>query len=301
MLEVIYPNAVTNVEVNSENPNFPGSNLLNDHPKSRWYANGVNEATLTVHVQANSSRLCIYSTNATAVEGTIKTGLGLTWLHFGDSSGASGNGIDWGASALSSGYVYEPDSSGMADSSLGAERDGGYGIIWEETQFGPGITISIDGTGRIWIEYPDFDRAHTVTLTLSCPEGEILYAGIIKGGIPMKFDFPTGVTQSMKDYSLVDELRDGSRWFKKRDLVRVFNLTIPMERRATDLNDFFDFMMDLHYNSGPGPIVYKLFNDVEGAEDGGDWVVFGYMSDVRGDHMAGFNRTMTTFKLTEVL
>lgn len=67
MYKIIYEEKQTAITSDSENVNFPATNLLDDKPKKLWKAvTGDNTATLSVTVSAGVKAIGIFNTNATS-------------------------------------------------------------------------------------------------------------------------------------------------------------------------------------------------------------------------------------------
>ena len=71
-MKAIYPDRISSVSADTENAEYPASNIQNDMQKKVWKAT-ASTATLTIVVDAYSKAIAIFNTNADSVTISIKT------------------------------------------------------------------------------------------------------------------------------------------------------------------------------------------------------------------------------------
>jgi hypothetical protein len=136
-------------------------------------------------------------------------------------------------------------------------------------------TFSIDLSSphthnRLWQSYTEQTAVHTVTITLTAPVGEAVYAGCLKIGKGVSLVNPKyGLSESRRDFSIVKELNNGAYYIRKKDPVRKFDLSF-LEDRA---GDFYTFSAVADYY-GPQPLAMLL---VDGSADDHEWAIFGHI------------------------
>jgi len=71
---LIYPEKLSTVTADTEDTEYPASNLEDSKIKKVWKSSGSNVGTLTATVSANSNKLALFGTNAVSATVTIKIG-----------------------------------------------------------------------------------------------------------------------------------------------------------------------------------------------------------------------------------
>ncbi len=190
-MKVIYPDKVTVISASEVNTAFPISNVQNDHVKKVWKANS-NDAVINVGVSSGSA-VALFGSNATSA--VVKTRIG-------------GLGGQWDAAAQW--------HDGIGD----AGADGAWDVENLTTETIKFDTLST-GQSALWCDYTDPGSGHTVEITLSSAAGTILEVGIIRAGTVRDFrDSEYGIREGFRDYSIQEELTNGSWYEKKRGIVR---------------------------------------------------------------------------------
>ena len=256
-MRVIYPDNITTVSASSENPNFPIANVSNDHIKKVWKADS-NEAVVHVGVSSGSA-LALYGTNATSITAKTRTG---------------GQGGAWAATAQ------WDAAAAWAAGSLTEEV-----ILFD--------TLST-GQAALWCDYTDPGSALALEITISSAAGTTLEAGVIRAGTVRDFkDSKYGIKEGFIDFSIKEELANGAWYYKKRDIVRTFSLTL-LEDRASD---FYTFMHNVALLRGQQPLAWRLSENVTDWQ----WIVYAAFDGLpMGDH-AYVSDSLIQIKLKEVV
>jgi len=230
-MKLIYPVNIASISADEENANYPAANLMDNHPKKVW--KGTSRDAIVTAVTSGGGALAIIATNATSI--TIAISSGQTWL------------LDTGW-ALDTGWVL--DTTGDSDTT--------------ETSLLPG-----DISGALWSDFAAVrTSSFTATITFTAAAGEIIQAGVILCGTLRTFVDPMrGISDGLKDYSIVKELNNGAWYIRKRDLVRMFAFSILEDRDA----DFYTFMLTVAKALGPSPIAWRILTkNITDSE----WIVF---------------------------
>jgi len=204
-MKIIYTNNVTAVSANSEDANYPATNLQNDYTKDLWQAAaGINEAVVYVTVSSGAA-VALFNTNATSA--TITAGI-------------AGN-YQWEA-----GYSWEAD------------------VSWESSETVT-ATFNLTGDGgSFWADYAEITTSHLITITLTAASGTDVNAGVVQAGAVNEFQDPRyGIDETSQDYSVELELNSGSEYYVKRDIARIMSNLQILETRANAFafkHDIFD-------------------------------------------------------------
>lgn len=274
MKHVIYPEYQGTPTANSEDTNFPATNLLTDYRKQVWKSDGLQTATLRVPISANSSVISLHGTNAeTAIctitldsaeqtldaEAAVELGGGRVTIPL------TAHGYLEGQTILFNGTDNYDDVYTLASQASGGDDDIVISSAYSAETFDGDETacIAIESTthdlttpvtlDRFWQEYTEQVAAHHATIKLTAGSGETVEAGVVRAGGLLTFVNPQyGASQSPKDYSIIKELRNGALYIKKRDIVRKFSYTMEMLRSLC-------FELLEHYdNYGPEPFTILI-------------------------------------------
>lgn len=238
-MKIIYPDNITSVSADEENANFLAVNVQTDYIKEVWKATSV-DAVLTLVVSSGKGA-ALFGCNASSVSVTILTGLDGAWAAAGD-----GNiGGAWGATG-----------------------DGHIGVSWAVSEFSE-VTTTYDlnetGLGALWIDYTEMSIQHTIKIELT--GSATIEVGVAKAGAIKEFNDPQyGITEGLRDYSLIKELSNGAMYVKKRDVVRTFGLNFFVTRD----DDFYDFMDVIYRQNGSNPLAYRLSSALTDFQ----WIVY---------------------------
>lgn len=179
-------------------------------------------ATLTVEVSKGSA-VELLNTNATSA--TVTAGSGES---FEDEAGFSPE----------AGYTYADDQ------------------VWVESVY------SLPGSaGRLWAEYAPFSGPHVVNISLTAAAN--VSAGILRAGNVEEFRDPSyGMVEGSRDYSIERELNNGADYYRKRNVVRIFDGLTTVETKE----NAFKFKHNIFDAIGPKPLAMRLSNTLDDQE-----------------------------------
>ena len=250
--KIIYPDNITSVSADEENANFPVENVQTDYIKEVWKATSE-DAQLVLKVSSGKGA-ALFGCNAASVVVTVSLGgLAAEWAAAGDGH----DGAEWGA------------ASGGHE---GAEWEGGeYDVVTE-------YDLDEAGLGALWLDYNEITTTHFVTIDLTMAAGSIIEVGVAKAGDVYSFPEPTyGITEGLRDYSIVKELSNGAWYVKKRDIVRTFSLKLIMDRDT----EFYDFMHKIYLLRGSSPLAWRISAGLGNFQ----WIVYARAEDMpQGAH-----------------
>jgi hypothetical protein len=227
--------------------------VLTDSPKQKWTSNGVDTATLTCSVSGESDAVAVFATNAQSISATITDPNEFDWQN-----------VDW------------------------------MNVTWSET-FVP-ITASINAQGATNTYWADSSLSFSgveVELVFAAATGATVEAGIVVIGKKTEFSDPFyGLQQGLRDYSIFEEMSNGSEYYKQRDIVRTFTGGSLVDRDT----EFYDFMHGVARTYGRAPKAWKV-TDVDNFQ----WVVYARLDGMPIGSHAYPNHSTTTFNLIEVI
>ena len=205
---------VTSCVASTEDADFPDENMRDNFTKNVWKATG---STATIQVQCNKgSSVCIINTNATSV--VIKAGSGDSYTP-------------------ESGFAYEA------------------GFVDADDEVATIVVSDLSGEhGLAWADYSEFTLPHLLTIELET-DGDPVEVGVLRAGNVEEFADPAyNHSESSIDFSIEKELNNGADYFKKRNVVRVFDNLEMIETRVNAWkfkHDIFDYI-------GPQPVVIRM-------------------------------------------
>jgi hypothetical protein len=218
-MKQLWENLITSVSASSENENFPADLLLNRSPKIAWVAaDGVYSAVLTAETSNGVTDIIIAGTNATSISIT----------------GTDPNGVGW------------------------AEDDGwAEGVTWVSPEVNVyGETIQRSRSQAMWITLSTVvDIPILLEITLTCDSSETLYAGTIMAGVPDDFGGGGpryGAQEGRQDLSVKVVNKNGSIYYKKRDILRTFAISALLKEASAAK------MMDIYEDIGEQGAGWKL-------------------------------------------
>lgn len=253
----INTNNITTVTASSENVNFPATRLLDDSPKRVYKAEEENySAILSAEIVGGVSDILIANTNAISASVTVTDPNLIEW----------GDGDTWG----------DDDTWGNTTISISAS------------------TLQNASSTAMLLELSNTVSVPCVaTVTLSASPGDTLYAGVMTAKVSETYggrDPYYGLGGECVDYSIKDENSNGSRYYKKRDIVRnpeVSVLMLHADARLLEAN-FIQY--------GEAPAGWKLTD-----QNDNYWVMY---ASFDGSPKIDYNHqryASVTFRLIEVL
>lgn len=254
-MKSIVSNKISSISVDSENNSFPIENLLDEHPKNVWRADGDYQANIACTVEAGSSAIALFNTNARSVN-----------IQLTDP-----NMVEWSA-----------------------ECEWGENCEWAYFAPSVDVDIALqDNSNFSYALWGDYDYASTkmnAVITLVTNVGTVLEAGVLIIGEAKEFNNPSyGVSETLVDYSLVRELYNGSVYVKDRDKVRLFSFELLLKRKCNIENDFYTFMYELARIHGSRPAAWQI------TDIGFNWIIYGRFQQMpSGNHQFPHRTTITT-------
>lgn len=240
-MKVLYPNDhISSIYANSADANYPISNVQNDNVKDIWKAT-TNTAIVTLGVDTGTTCVTIFNTNATSIDITTRESLGLDWQASDETWG-----IDW------------------------QDDDETWGIDWDvaTTAVTEVYDISASDIGNCWAEFAAYDAGFVIEITFTAASGTVIQAGVIQAGIPKVYRDPEyGITEGLKDYSILKELNSGGFYVRKRDVARRFQFRLLEDRDV----DFYEFFYQVVQVVGPGPLAFRI---VHSGNTDWEWIVY---------------------------
>jgi len=253
-MKVMTANLVTSITASTANANYPVTNLQDTHPKKLWKATAA-VATLTVEINTGATGFALFNTNATGVSFSL----------------VDPNAIGWEA-----GTSWEP------------------GVNWANSDWPVTEVTNLDGvSGACLCEWAAVSSRVFLIISLTNENGDNVQAGVAIAGKLLAYNGPEyGLGEACKDYSIVDELSNGSVYVKSRDVVRVFSCNLNVVRDVA----FHDFVFLVAKVVKSAPTAW-LITDLNNSR----WLAYARISKmVDGDHYTA-NRTEMNFELTEVI
>ena len=255
-MRVIYPDNTLSITANEENGNYPIENVQDDYIKRVWRATS-NDAVIDITASSGSA-LALFGSNATSVTVNARDGAeGVQW-----DSGAQWDSPSWVTELLTS-----------------------QTIVFD--------TLPTDQSA-LWCDLTNYPSNFAVEIMLSSVAGSILEVGVIRIGTVRDFrDAAYGIEEGLVDYSIRKELNSGAWYYRKRDIVRTFSLSL-VEDRATD---FYIFMHNVALLRGQQPLAWRLSENVTDWQ----WIVYAAFEDMPIGVHSHPNHSVITIQLKEVV
>ncbi len=255
-MKVIYPDNTLTITADEENGNYPIENVQDDYIKKVWKATS-NDAVIDITASSGSA-LALFGSNATSVIVKARDGAeGVQW----------GGGVTW-------------DSPSWVAEVLTSQT-----IVFD--------TLPTDQSA-LWCDLTNYPSNFTVEITLSSVAGSTLEVGVIRIGTVRDFrDAAYGIEEGLVDYSIRKELNSGAWYYRKRDIVRTFSLSL-LEDRASD---FYTFMHNVALVRGQQPLAWRLSENVTDWQ----WIVYATFDGLpSGTHLYP-NHSVINIQLEEVV
>jgi len=144
------------------------------------------------------------------------------------------------------------------------------------------------------ITYPYQTPNHTIKIRLSTGNTEDVYVGLIQAGalFTTSSDALIGLSEDQNDYSIGKQMSNGSFYYKKRDIVRVFTGSVLLSREP----DFYEFMYTIFKAKGKAPLFWQITN-----LDSEKWFVYARAVELPSGTHSEHTRSRINFQLIEVL
>jgi hypothetical protein len=241
----------------SENPNFPVTMVADMHPKRKYKAlSGAWSARITLGVVGGCSDIMLAGTNA--INAVVS--------------------------------VTDPNEISWADTDTWADGDS-----WANVPVSVAAAVTQRSrSNAMWLEIiPQVNVPCEVELTAIASPSETLEIGVIRAGLADIYGGRNprfGIAEDGEDKSIEEENSNGSFYYKKRDVLRVFGLSALFLRNdAWRLADHFDEI-------GKEPTAWRITD-----KDESDWVIFASMTvrpSIGHDHQL---HSPVNFDLREVI
>lgn len=257
-MKVIYPDLTVSIAADEEDSDWPVSNTQDDYPGNVWKATS-RTAELTIVAGAGANAVAVFNTNATSVTMISKTGNEVAWR----------DGTEWRNPVTVMWREYDASTYSVYD-------------------------LTTSGVGAFWAEYTDPEIQHTVYLSFVSPSGTVVQAGVVRVGTVNSFRDPKyGLKEGLIDYSIVKELNNGARYYRKRNIVRTFSGQLLEDRDV----DFYKFMLDIAQTVGPAPLAWRVSTNKTNWE----WVVYAALDGMPGGSHDYPSDSLIDFSLIEMI
>ena len=232
---------MNNVVASTENPNYPGSNVENDHANEVWKAT-TNIARLTCSVNALAEVIAVANINATSIIVTLRIVGAINW------SDNINNGIDWSA-------------------------DENVGIVWENT---PDVEatydISSSKLGQLWATWTPKTVRIDVLIDFTSASGTVVQVGVVRAGLVKSYRDPEhGIREGLNDYSIRKRYNSGGLYTLAGDSERTLAFRIFETREQV-----WAMMYDVIRPAMPGPIFVRC-TDVYVSD--WEWIIFAIIDE----------------------
>ncbi len=207
-MKVIFTDNISAISADEQETNFPIENTTDNNIVKKVWRGTSADATVTLTVEADSNTVSIFGTNAGSITVTVKDITETSTL--------------WGPTE--------------------------YDLRGVDTLF-KFMTDTAENHTSIWAEYDEQASQHKIILDFEGSSGVVVQAGVIRAGLASDYNNAEyGLTNSLKDYSVVKELNNGSTWIDNKNIVQTFSGNFLISR-----DDGF-------------PIFMKQFQDTTGVE-----------------------------------
>jgi len=320
-MKLLYPDKILYIMAETESANYPIENIQDNYPKHYWQASG-NTGWVRLHVDTGCCGVCISNTNATQVDITVKS------IAFGTTTSvSSGKLIDSGATFITSGVqagdfvwnhtdqthttVVSVDSEiqlTLTDDIFTASEEYSVEISDLVTKYSYDLggidtyynLITDTGTSSIRVilgfslgyDYGYQTVKHNILIEFT--GSDTIHAGVIRAGTITEFQDPQyGLSESLKDFSIVKELNNGAIYVRKRNVVKTYSGTIFVDRDR----EFYSFMRDIIQLNGPSPIFWWVSSNLTNM----DWIVFAKPDGLPTGSHSLFAHSEINFSIQEVV
>lgn len=314
-MKAIYPDYIEHVLAEEATSGFPALNALDEHPKKVWKATSTT-SWFRAHVGALSSGIGIFNQNAHQMILTLKqivygTATATTASKLIDSSatfqtdGVSAADFVWNHTDGTHTTVVSVDSETqltVTDNifASGEEYSVEIADIESTTYDLSGIydyyTLMTDASELITGIFHEYDfQTDKINIVLTFSGGNAsVEMGVEVAGPVWTFPDPKyGLSEGLKDYSIVKELNNGAFYSRPRDIVKTFSGSIIVERDRV----FYDFMHRVAKECGPSPLAWLVSSNLTNQ----DWSVYAKFDGMPSGQHAYLNHSDINFNLLEVV
>lgn len=123
-------------------------------------------------------------------------------------------------------------------------------LVGTYTYLGPNIN-------NYWLEWDGSSALSTISLKLTGPQSERVYAGVVAAGIRSNFPNPKyGLSETVREYAIHHDNPLGSSYHRKINMAREFNWSLLVGRDR----QFYEMMKDIIYKYGSAPMAWRITN-----------------------------------------
>ncbi len=156
----------------------------------------------------------------------------------------------------------------------------------------------VDGDNRynqLWADYDNYRTGnHTVILDMEALTGETLKCGVVESGLANAFNDPRkGLSEGLKDFSVVDEFKYGGVYVNLRDIVRTFNGVLDVRRDS----EFITFMQSIIKLNGSFPLSIYLNDNGSPTQ----WALYGRFLTMPVANFESYSYNSINFSIEEVV
>ena len=319
-MKLLYPERVLFFTAQTANANYPISNIRDSHPQKYWKATSTS-SWVRLHCDIQSAAVAMAGINAIHIDITIKsviTGSSTTAtnLKLIDSAalfvtgGIQAGYFVWNHATGATTTVVSVDSETQVTLAADIFSIGNaYSIETGDlvpivsTDFGGAVTYSelITSSGAVMnrtslnksfgYQYGYQTVKHNILINLF--SSDMTHCGVMSAGQLMQFNDPEyGLTEGLKDYSIIKDLNNGSPYVKKRFIARTFSGKTILHNDI----DFYTFMRDFSRINGSLPAFWWVTDKTDNAE----WVVFAMFDSMPGGSHSYPLNSEVNFSITEV-
>ena len=151
------------------------------------------------------------------------------------------------------------------------------------TYLGPNIN-------NYWLEWEGSSSLSTISLRLTGPQSERIYAGVASAGVRSSFPNPKyGLQETLKEYAIHRDNPLGSSYHRKINMAREFRWSLLVGRDR----QFYQLMSDVIYKFGSAPMAWRITN-ISGDSTDPNRMIWGssFMQMPQGTHAYPSNSTI---------
>jgi len=181
------------------------------------------------------------------------------------------------------------------DTSLVVEVENNNYLLKGATTYYELITDTGEDWSQLWASYDTAQAsAHTVVLTLTTTDASVAYAGVVEAGLAQDFNNPVGgLTEDLKDFSIVNVFKYGGVYINKRDIVRIFSGSLDVSRDV----EFLTFMRTMAKNIGSNPLPVYVVDNLDQKQ----WTLYGRFTNFPVGTHNSFSHSSISFSIEEVV
>ena len=227
--------------------------------------------------------ILISATPGDAANATCRVGINPAWY---DLDTTVGDATNTGSVTVGNVELYQnatiADIEGtdpLFSESTPATRD----LVDTYTYLGPGIN-------SYWLAWDGSSSLTSISLRLTGPQSERIYAGVASAGVRSSFPNPKyGLQETLKEYAIHRDNPLGSSYHRKINMAREFRWSLLVGRDR----QFYQLMSDIIYKFGSIPMAWRITN-ISGDTTDPNRMIWGspFMKLPQGTHAYPNNSTI---------